>query len=200
MAFQKDWIAHKLNLQDPCSFVQRCHWSFRHKLWTLLYKLSAQPSKENLTSVEATYEDTFMPQVRSLGATRQGKAPERFHHVECFTSESLTDENEEAESVKDTLGGNNSEKWKEALDAEYSSLTSNEKWELVPPPKDANRVGSKWVLKLKRDADGNINRYKARLVAQRYSQTQGVDYEEILSCCQILKYQITACLGKCIWL
>ena len=46
---------------------------------------------------------------------------------------------------------------KEALDDEYSSLISNEKWELVPPPKDANIVGSKWVLKVKRDADGNIN-------------------------------------------
>ena len=71
--------------------------------------------------------------------------------------------------------------WKEALDAEYSSLVSNETWELVPPPKDANIVRSKWVPKVKRDADGNINRYKARLVTQGYSQTQGVDYEEVFS-------------------
>ena len=51
----------------------------------------------------------------------------------------------------------------------------------MPPPKDANIVGLKWVLKVKRDADGNINQYKARLVTQGYSQTQGVDYEEVFS-------------------
>ena len=65
--------------------------------------------------------------------------------------------NEEPQSLKEALGSNNSKEWKEALDDEYSSLISNEKWELVPPPKDANIVGSKWVLKVKRDADGNIN-------------------------------------------
>jgi len=96
-------------------------------------------------------------------------------------SQRLTVENEEPQSLKDAMGGNNSQKWKEALDTEYSSLISNETWELVPPPKDANVVGSKWVLKVKRDADGNINRYKARLVAQGYSQTQGVDYEDVFS-------------------
>ena len=90
----------------------------------------------------ATYEDTFMQQVRSLGPTRQRKAPERFHQEECFMSEYLTAENEEPQSLKEALGGNNSKKWKEALDAEYSSLISNETWELVPPPKDAN---SSWI-------------------------------------------------------
>ena len=127
------------------------------------------------------------------------KSTRNISSEECFTSESFAAENEDQQSVKEALGGNNSEKWKETLDAEYSSLISNETWELVPPPKDANVVGSKWVLKVKRDADGNINRYKARLVAQGYSQTQGVDYE-FLSCCQILKYQSTGSLGKCIWL
>ena len=46
---------------------------------------------------------------------------------------------------------------------------------------DANIVGSKWVLKVKRDANGNINRYKARLVAQAYSQVKGMDYDEVFS-------------------
>ena len=142
--------------------------------------ISTTDSPDNLPSLGATYEDTFVQQVRSLGPTRQRKAPDRFHPDECFMSEYLTAENEE-QSLKEALGGNNSKEWKEALDAEYSSLIGNETWELEPPLKDANIVGSKWVLKVKRDADGNINRYKARLVAQGYSQTQRLDYEEVFS-------------------
>jgi hypothetical protein len=52
---------------------------------------------------------------------------------------------------------------------------------LVPPPEGSNIVGSKWVPKVKRDANGNVDRHKARLVAQGYSQTQGIDYEEVFS-------------------
>ena len=100
---------------------------------------------------------------------------------------------------KRSLGWQQRKEWKEALDAEYSSLVSNETWELVPPPKDANIVRSKWVLKVKRDADGNINRYKARLVTQEYSDTRSRLWGSFLSCCQILKYQNIASLGKCIW-
>ena len=49
----------------------------------------------------------------------------------------------------------------------------------MPPPLDANIVRSKWVLKVKRDANGKIKRYKARLIAQGYSpQTQGINYEQ----------------------
>ena len=142
---------------------------------------TATESSEDVPSVGATYEDTFMQQVRSLGPTRQRKTPERYHPEKCFISESLTVENEEPQSMKEALDGKNSGKWKEAFDAEYSSLINNETWELVPPPLDANIVGSKWVLKVKRDANGNINRYKARLVAQGYSQVKGVDYDEVFS-------------------
>lgn len=45
-------------------------------------------------------------------------------------------------------------------------------------PKGANVVGSKWVYKAKRDAAGNVVRYKTRLVAQGFSQVEGVDYTD----------------------
>ena len=48
---------------------------------------------------------------------------------------------------------------KKALEDKYNSLMNNETWELIPPSKDSNIIiGSKWVFKLKLDANGSIVR------------------------------------------
>ncbi|BFG17196.1 hypothetical protein CerSpe_034700 [Prunus speciosa] len=54
-------------------------------------------------------------------------------------------------------------------------------WSLVPCPSHKNIVGSKWIYKIKRNADGSIARYKARLVAQGFSQQPGLDFSETFS-------------------
>ena len=39
-------------------------------------------------------------------------------------------------------------------------------------------VGSRWIYKVKQDADGSIEKYKARFIARGFSQIEGIDYEE----------------------
>jgi hypothetical protein len=56
------------------------------------------------------------------------------------------------------------------------SLEANKTWEVVERPDSVNVVGSKWVFKLKCTETGNIDKYKARLVAQGFTQVPGVDY------------------------
>ena len=64
------------------------------------------------------------------------------------------------------------------MDEEIESLKSHEVWDLVEPPTGSKTVGSKWVFKTKRGVNGEIERYKAQLVAQGCSQQFGQDYDE----------------------
>ena len=68
------------------------------------------------------------------------------------------------------------------MQQELDTLHYNNTWSVVPLPRsDWNIVGSKWIYKIKRDANGDIARYKARLVAQEFSQQPGTDFDKIFS-------------------
>ncbi|GKB95419.1 putative ribonuclease H-like domain-containing protein [Tanacetum coccineum] len=54
-------------------------------------------------------------------------------------------------------------------------------WTLVPLPGGKNAIGTKWILKNKRDARGIVVRNKARLVAQGHRQEEGIDYDEVFA-------------------
>ena len=61
---------------------------------------------------------------------------------------------------------------------EYSSIMTNDVWEIVPRPQDKSVVASRWIYKIKYVADGSIEKFKARFVAKGYAQKEGIDYEE----------------------
>ena len=67
------------------------------------------------------------------------------------------------------------------MEKEIESLRKSDVWELVDLPKGRKAVGSKWVFKIKTDAKGSVERFKARLVAQGFSQKPGIDYDETFS-------------------
>jgi hypothetical protein len=64
------------------------------------------------------------------------------------------------------------------MQIEFNALLQNQTWTLVPPRQANNLVGCKWVFKVKRKADGSIERYKAQLVAKGFHQQAGLDYGE----------------------
>eukprot|EP00794_Sanderia_malayensis_P019750 gene19750-biopygen16400 len=133
-------------------------------------------------AVGATYEENFLQNVRNLEDGRQRRPPRKFDEEYCYAAEALTvvDINQ-PRNLKEAWANECSVQWKGATDFECDSLIDKNTWELVSLPEDKNLVGSRWVFKVKKKADGSIDRFKARLVAQGYSQSQGVDYEEVFS-------------------
>jgi hypothetical protein len=68
--------------------------------------------------------------------------------------------------------------WVNAMHEEFENFERNQVWTLVEPPRDVNVIGTKWVLKNKQGEDGEIVRNKAHLVAQGFSQVEGLDFGE----------------------
>ncbi|CAM8998987.1 unnamed protein product [Rhodiola kirilowii] len=87
----------------------------------------------------------------------------------CFVS------SVEPKNIKDAI---NDEYWVVAMQEELGEFQRNDVWDLVPRPDSVNIIGTKWIFKNKSDENGNITRNKARLVAQGYTQIEGVDFDE----------------------
>ncbi|GKA24510.1 putative RNA-directed DNA polymerase [Tanacetum coccineum] len=83
-------------------------------------------------------------------------------------------------------------KWIEPMNDEMEALNRNGTWEITDLPKGRKHVGSKWISKIKYRANGEIERYKARLVAIGFSQKEGLDYEEKFS--PVVKKVIVRCV------
>ncbi|KAI3735987.1 hypothetical protein L6452_15516 [Arctium lappa] len=71
--------------------------------------------------------------------------------------------------------------WIEAMQEELLQFKLQDVWDLVDLPKGQRAIGTKWVFRNKRDERGIVIRNKARLVAQGYTQEEGIDYEEVFA-------------------
>lgn len=84
-------------------------------------------------------------------------------------------------SADEALARRDGDRWRESMLKEYNALLANGTWILVDLPKGRRAIKSKWVFTIKRDKNGQIERYKSRLVAKGCSQQYGVDYSETFS-------------------
>jgi hypothetical protein len=84
-------------------------------------------------------------------------------------------------TIEEALSSSEAPFWRTAIEEEYNSLIAMNTWELrmLPPGKKA--IPCKWVFKRKLNADGSIERYKARLVVKGFHQQLGIDYNLVFA-------------------
>jgi transposase InsO family protein len=85
---------------------------------------------------------------------------------------------EDPSSYAEAMASEHAPGWLAAMQRELQSLRETQTFELCERPAGKNVVGVKWVFKTKRDQAGEIIQFKARLVAQGFTQVHGLDYSE----------------------
>ncbi|KAL0405649.1 UNVERIFIED_CONTAM: Retrovirus-related Pol polyprotein from transposon TNT 1-94 [Sesamum latifolium] len=118
------------------------------------------------------------PQMRR---SKRGGIPRHRYVIEGESFMCASVDIDEPATYEEAVTSPNANEWITAMKEEMSSMAKNNVWELVDLPAGRKTIGNKWVLKVKRNADGSIDKFKARLVAKGYTQREGIDYEETFS-------------------
>ena len=113
--------------------------------------------------------------------------PEAVHQTSSFSNSNFRDDvqtlysNVDPQNFKEAVQSPARAKWEEAMADEVETMRQRDVFDAVSLPNDAKVLGTRWVYKTKRDTDGNIVRYRARLVVQGNRQRFGIDYDEVFS-------------------
>ncbi|CAI7741171.1 unnamed protein product [Closterium sp. NIES-54] len=130
-----------------------------------------------------TYDALGKPAKSALAraALMVGEDEESDYEEYAFTFFSAVETPGEQATLKEALESSDAEEWKKETESELKSIEENGTWELVELPEGRKAITSKWLFKIKSDADGKIERYKSRLVAKGYQQKEKVEYKELFA-------------------
>lgn len=81
-------------------------------------------------------------------------------------------------TISEALSSPDADRWKLAMDEEYNSLIKNGTWSLTDLPVGQKPVTNKWIFNRKYDQNGQVTRFKARLVVRGFTQVYGEDYTD----------------------
>ncbi|MBW0538635.1 hypothetical protein O181_078350 [Austropuccinia psidii MF-1] len=84
-------------------------------------------------------------------------------------------------TFKAATGGDAKEVWSAAIDKELTSMEKLKVWDVIDLDPSYKLVGTTWVFKTKKNHLNQVVEYKARLCAQGFTQTAGVDFDKTYS-------------------
>jgi len=143
--------------------------------------LEGHGSATGYTSRPAIPTGLQIPSTSGTGAEIEGENGEENAADVVMVVDATDAEPLEPKSLAEAKRCPDWEQWERGIREELKTLEEAGTWRLEAPPADANIVGLKWVFRIKKDAAGNIVWHKARLVAQGFSQIEGVDYFDTYS-------------------
>lgn len=133
------------------------------------------PSSSILPSSSTpTVTNTHSMVTRSKNGIQKPQKHYGFTAINALPAPSIQEPYHFSEAIKHDV-------WKQAMNEEFDALLKQGTWTLVPCPSHANVIGCQWIHKIKRNSDGSIARYKARLVANGNQQYEGIDFSETFS-------------------
>ena len=149
-----------------------------------------EPRERRIWKPSQCVQDILEGHAESSNITRGVQLPTREQEVEgeadCADEYALAAEISETEALElrnlaEAKKRQDWPLWEKAIHEELETLKTAGTWDLVNAPNEANVIGSKWVFRAKKDAAGNVVRYKARLIAQGFSQVPGVNYFDMFA-------------------
>ncbi|CAI7919515.1 unnamed protein product [Closterium sp. NIES-53] len=87
----------------------------------------------------------------------------------------------EPASMEEALAGDDREAWLDSREDEFQSHMENETWTLTNLPPGRKALDCTWVLRVKTDAEGRLERRKTRLVIKGFQQREGIDFQEVFA-------------------
>lgn len=181
------WTTYQTDDETPCERIEEE--SLDEAIENITIDEEARPEEDQ------PVQDESVSGIRK--STRIRKYPSKFDEFVAIARECMG----EPSNAKEAKERPDWERWRNAMQDELEAHERNATWELTKLPKDRKVIGSKWVFKIKYNADGTLDRYKARLVAQGFSQVEGVDFHETFA--PVVRYAtirlILALANHCEW-
>jgi transposase InsO family protein len=171
----------RVSIIEPNDFTNRDNIIVPHQLQQQpLSHINVEPNDEAEESIQTLFQEEYSDnsessssdseivndqqiQPRRSSRINKGVPPSRLIESLLLTNTSKTEENE-PHDFKSAMESSEKEKWIKAMKLEYESLVNNNTFTLVPLPPNRKPIQAKWIFKVKHDANGVIQKHKARWV------------------------------------
>ncbi|KMQ85887.1 retrovirus-related pol polyprotein from transposon tnt 1-94, partial [Lasius niger] len=171
-------MQHPDDVQHPEEDVQHPEEDVQHPEEDVQHSEEDEEDVQHSEENEQYSEENVRRQLRDRAKLRQ---PDFYQCTVCCT------ELDEPQTYEEAMASNEVEQWRRAIEEEESALIKNNTWTKTKLPTGRKAITAKIIFKKKRDADGKVHRYKARLVVRGFSQRPGIDYNETYA--PVIRYE-----------